>query len=557
MSDFYSKIGATQDNVSITENGAVGYKTTNHSLADFNFKVSSYRSNSRAGAIDFAKVLNEKEAYVLKYLMYLRDAREGIGERVLFRNCLKALADSSIADLDSIMDRMINIWIPEYGRFDDMFVLVGTKYESKVFAFVKNQLATDFKNYQAGKSVSLLAKWMPSENASAQETVALARTFIKALGTTPKVYRKTLSTLRAYLDVTEVKLCANEWDKVDYNAVPSKANVKYNPAFLAHDEERRRQYLNDLVRGVDKEGNVVKINSTVNTPHDVLHMYSASNGWYHLSLKAYDEAVEQLWKNLKQMKGLKDTIVVRDDSGSMTSTIGNTNITAYEVATALGIYCAEHNSDAYKNKIITFSETPRYLDFSDSRKYGSLHSKYKFLMEHSEVANTNVEAVFDLILKTAVENKLDASELPAQILILSDMEFDSCSCTNSSRGWGHSTVDVSLFSHIAAKYAQYGYKLPKLVFWNLNSHTGTIPCKQNDAGVILVSGFSQNVLSLVNSGKVDPYDALIDELSKARYEQIPLVSFEATKTASTGRKSTRKESKAKGSQKDSMPEFLK
>lgn len=554
MSDFYSKLGATQNNVSITENGAVGYKTTSHALADFNFKVSSYRNNN-SGAADFSKVLNEKEAYALKYLMYLRDAREGIGERDLFRDCLRTLANSNVADLNEIMTSMINTWIPEYGRYDDMFVLMGTRFEPKVVAFVKNQLAEDFKNYQAGKSVSLLAKWMPSENASSQETIALARTFIKALKTTPKAYRKTLSTLRGYLDVIEVKLCANEWDKVDYNAVPSKANVKYNPAFLAHDEERRRQYLNDLVRGVDKDGNVVKINSKVNFPHDIIHMYTKNSGWYGISLGAYDEAVEQLWKNLKQMDGLKDTIVVRDDSGSMTNTISGTSISAYEVATALGIYCAEHNSEAYRNKIITFSATPRYLDFSDSRKYGSLHSKYRFLMEHSEVANTNVEAVFDLILATAVENKLDASELPAQILILSDMEFDSCTYTRR----GH--VDVSLFSNIAAKYAQYGYKLPKLVFWNLMSRTGTIPCKQNDAGVLLVSGFSQNVLSLVNGGKVDPYDALIDELNKNRYAEVPLVSYKEARASntnrnSTGRKYTRKESKANHAEKDEMPSFL-
>ena len=524
MNDFYSKLNATQSNVSITENGAVGYKTTSHALVDFNFKVSSYRSNLNQGLADFKKVLAENESYVLKYLMYLRDAREGIGERDLFRVCLSEFIKSSFKDKDKIIDIIIKS-TPVFGRFDDLFVFIDTSFESKVIDFLKAQLKTDFINYKAGKPVSLLAKWLPSENASSLETKTLARKLIKAFGTSPKDYRKTLSALRKHLDVVEIKACAKDWEDIDYNTVPSKANIKYADAFLRNDETRRRQYLADLNAGVDKDGNVVKINSTTNTPHDVLHMYSASKGWYQLGLKAYDETIEQLWKNLKEVPGLKNTIVVRDDSGSMTSTIGNTNVTAYEVATALGIYCAEHNSEAYKNKIITFSRNPRYLDFSDPKKFGSLHSKYKFLNEHSEVANTNVEAVFDLILKTAVENKLDASELPAQILILSDMEFDSCACANGIYLGSHNRATVSLFSHIAAKYAQYGYKLPKLIFWNLNSRTGTIPCTQNEAGVILVSGFSQNVLNLVNSGKTDPYEALIDVLDKERYESIPLITF--------------------------------
>lgn len=559
MSDFYSKMKSTQDNTSITENGAVGYKTTRHALADFNFKVASYRSDMAKGVKDFKDVLNEGEEFVLKYLFYLRDAREGIGERDLFRATLIEFVKANFENKDEIIDLIIKE-TPEYGRFDDLLSLMGTAYEGKVVDFFKAQLKQDFENYKANKSISLLAKWLPSENASNSETVHLARKLIKAFGTTPRDYRKTLSALRAYLDVVEVKTCSKDWEGIDYNTVPSKANIKYADAFLRNDETRRRQYLSDLNRGVDKDGNVVKINATVNTPHDVLHMYASTDRWgYRMSLKSYDETIEQLWKNLKQVPGLKDTIVVRDDSGSMTSTIGNTNISAYEVATALGIYCAEHNSEAYRNKIITFSETPRYLDFSDEKHFGSLHSKYEFLLKHSEVANTNVEAVFDLILATAVENKLDASELPAQILIISDMEFDSCCYAGNNRGsywYGHrdNGVNVSLFSNIANKYAQYGYKLPKLVFWNVNSRTGTIPCIQNEAGVILVSGFSQNVLSLVNSGKTDPYDALIDELGKERYANIPLIKFSKPgqpESVKTTHKNSNKQTK-----KSDTPEFL-
>lgn len=550
MSDFYSKLQTTLDNVSITENGAVGYKTTEHALADFNYKISSYRSNITNAINDFNAVLREKDQYALKYLFYLRDVREGIGERDLFRVVMQELLKASFENKDEIINTIIEK-IPEFGRWDDMFLFIGTKYENKALEALKQQFKEDFKNYQGNKPISLLAKWLPSENASAKSTKELARKLIKAFGATPKTYRKTLSALRAYLDVTEVKTCAKDWGDIDYNTVPSKANVKYAKAFLRNDETRRRQYLADLNRGTDKDGNVVKINSKANTPHDVLHMYSSGN-WYS-GVKPYDETVEQLWKNLKDIEGLKNTIVVRDDSGSMTSSIGNTNVTAYEVATALSIYCAEHNSDAYKNKVITFSETPRYLDFSDARSFGSLHSKYDFLTQHSEVANTNIEAVFDLILKTAVENNLKAEDLPEQILILSDMEFDA-----ATRGAWYSkpmpAVTASLFSTIADKYNQHGYKLPKLIFWNLNSRTGTIPCKQNEAGVILISGFSQNVLSLVNSRKTDPYEVLIDELNKERYKDIPLIAFTGVAKKEQTYKATKK---AKSTTKEETPDFLK
>ena len=524
--DFYDALEKVTDNVSVTENGMVGYKTTYHPLLDMNFKVSSYRHCSDEQIKeDLKKVLaSEDNAYILKFLFYVRDVREGLGERRLFRVMLKELVSSyNFENKDEIVTDLIKNQIKEYGRFDDLLaVFIDTKYEQLVFETIQGQLKTDWVGMKNNKPISLLAKWMPSVNASSNKTKTLAKKLIKAFNISQKQYRQSLSALRNYLKVTETFTSANEWDKIDYNQVPSKANIKYNGAFLRHDEERRRDFLAALRVGVDKDGKEVKINSSVNFPHDVLHMYTSSERYYYgtSGVEPYDEAIEQLWKNLKQKEGLNNTIVVRDDSGSMTSRIGGTNITAYEVATALGIYCAEHNSEAYKNKIITFSRTPRYLDFSDSALYASLHSKYEYLNGHSEVADTNIEAVFDLILKTAVENKLKADELPAQILILSDMEFNSCTVSNTSYG-----VDNTLFSHIAAKYAQYGYKLPKLVFWNLDSRTNTIPMKQNEAGVVLVSGFSVNTLNMVLNGETDPFKAMIKELDVPRYSAIPLLNL--------------------------------
>lgn len=536
MSNFYDQMKATQSNVSITENGMVGYKTEGHALVDFNFKVSSYRGNKSAAINDFHSVLAEGEKYVLKYLFYLRDAREGIGERDLFKVCIKELLKCSKLDKkDEIVDVII-AQTPEFGRWDDLWIFLDTKYAEKVIAVVKATLKEDFENYRAGKSISLLAKWLPSANASAKSTKQLAEKLINALGTTPRVYRKTLSTLRAYLDVTEVKTCGNEWKEIDYNKVPSKANLKYKNAFLKHDEERRREFLSKALAG-DKE---VKVHMSVAFPHEIVHKYG--NG-YRME---YDQSLEAYWKNLKPCVGLKDTIVVRDGSGSMCCRVGGTDVSAMDISTALAIYCSQYLEGSFKNRFITFSSRAQLVDLSSC---GSLKSKLETTYRHGDCSNTNIQNVFELILETAVESRMKPEELPSTVLIISDMEFDP-----GNSGWyGGFNAGSNVFKIMDQKFKAAGYNLPKLAFWNVNSRTGTIPCKYNENGVLLISGFSQNVLSMVMNGKTDPYEALIEELNNERYEAIPLVSFGGVEINPVkGNKGSQK-SKIK----EEVPSFLK
>ena len=162
----------------------------------------------------------------------------------------------------------------------------------------------------------------------------------------------------------------------------------------------------------------------------------------------------------------------------------------------------------------------------DLSKGKNLREKLSIAYSHDECANTNIEAVFDLILNTAVRKHMEQSELPANILIISDMEFDSCATCGESRrssGWGYydrKRPDARLFDVIAKRYADAGYKLPRLVFWNVNSRTGTVPVKENDLGVALVSGFSPNVAKMVMSSKLDPFDCLLETLNTERYQPI-------------------------------------
>ena len=533
MSNFYDTMQKVQTNVSVTENGMVGYKTTYHPLLDMNFKVSSYRHASDIEIIsDINKVLAEKAdaRYLLKFLFMVRGVREGLGERRLFRVALKhVLTTTNFENKTEIVKNLIDTQIAEFGRYDDLFeVFMGSEYEPYLIESLLKQLKSDYSNMEAGKPISLLAKWMPSENTSSNKTKQLAKKLIKSFGATSKEYRKTLSALRAYLKVTEVYTSANKWDEINYNEVPSKANLKYKDAFLKHDEERRRDYLAALRVGVDKDGKTVKINSSVNFPHEIVSKYM-SGGYWRSGLTSYDEALEQLWKNLKQKDGLANTIVVRDGSGSMTCSIGDGKTTALHVSTALAVYCAERLNADFKDKFITFSSRAQLVDLS---KCASLHSKLEVCLRYDDCSNTNIQNVFNLILNTAVEGNIKPEDMPEQILIISDMEFDG-------NGYNRFNSGSNVFKVAAEAYKNAGYKLPKLVFWNVNSRTNTIPLTQNENGVILVSGFSVNTINMVLNGKTDPMEAFITELDTPTYKDIPYLNLIDAKKGSVETKINR------------------
>lgn len=495
-------------NVSVSENGAVGYRTTGKELLDMNFTVSSMRKMDEQQIVDkFVKVFYENKLWAVKWLFYVRDARGGVGERRLFRVCMKYLAENH----SEIAKATLNL-VSEYGRWDDLLCLLGTDLEKNVIDLFKNQLDEDLKNMNDNKPISLVAKWLPSANASAKETKRLAHIIITKLGITERQYRKMLSKLRSYLKIVEVSMSKKEWDYIDYATVPSRANLIYNSAFLRNDEERRRAYLDSLQKGE------TKINAGVLFPHDIVHKYCEYNGWRPTLKKNDDVTLEELWKALPDfVNGAGNTICVADGSGSMTASIGGTSVTALDVANALAIYFAERSLGQFKNTYITFSNHPRVVDFSNAK---SLREKIEITFNYNEVANTNIEAVFDLILQTAINKHMSQDELPQNILILSDMEFDNCAGCKSGTGYTINKPTKRLFEVFAERYAEHGYKLPRLVFWNICSRTGTIPVKENDLGVALVSGFSPAIVKMVLSNSTDPLECLLEQLNSERYKAV-------------------------------------
>lgn len=493
-------------NVSVTENGAVGFKTTGKYLLDLNFAVASLRS-SESDKINsmFEKAFAEHPMYAMKWLAMCRDVREGLGERQTPKTILKYLGNAE----PQIVKALIPL-VAEYGRFDDLYVLFETKCKRNVLEYIDKMFKEDQRKMRAKMPISLLAKWLPSENASSKKTKQNAKIVRKYLKLSPRNYRKQLSKMRKYLDVVEVKMAGRRWNKINYETVPSKANLIYKDAFMRHDEERRTEYLNSLANGT------AKINSSVNFPHDIVHKYFAERAIYCKNISS-DATLEELWKALPDIvKGDGNTIVVRDGSGSMTVQVDrNSHVTALEVATALAIYFSERSSGEFKDKFITFSSHPNLIDLSNCE---TLAAKIRRCYREQDCSNTNIEATFDLILDTAIENNMKQSDMPKTVLIISDMEFDSA--TYHWHNYSRHTANEKLFETIGKRFEEAGYKLPRLVFWNVNSRTGTIPVKENELGVALVSGFSVNVCKMVLSGEIDPYKCLIEQLDSPRYKPI-------------------------------------
>jgi len=484
-------------NRSVTENDALGFRTTSHPLLDINFKVASLRGADESYIIEqFMKAFYEDRLLAMKWLFYARDARAGLGERQLFRVIMSHLCINHLEIIKHLIP-----YIPEYGRFDDLWDIFDTPANNIVLEYISRQLTEDKQNMADHKPISLLAKWLPSVNTSSAKTTKRAKQLLKLLNMSEKEYRKLLSSMRKYIDVVECKMSAKHFDEIVYENVPSKANLIYSDAFLRHDTERRTQYLESLKKGE------TKINASVLMPYEIVHAY-VSNG-----LRQTDDTLESLWKALPDtVDSDNQTIVVADGSGSMTAHIGKSSVSALSVANSIAIYFAERASGEFKDKYITFSMNPQLVDFS---KCASLKEKIGQAILHNEIANTNIEAVFSLILKTALRTKASQKDLPRNVLIISDMEFDICAHSSLDR-----RVEMALFDAIAQKYAEHGYLLPRLIFWNVNSRTGTIPVIENELGVALVSGFSVNIVKMVMSGNLDPFECLKEQLLSARYEKI-------------------------------------
>ena len=215
------------------------------------------------------------------------------------------------------------------------------------------------------------------------------------------------------------------------------------------------------------------------------------------------DVLNATWSSLPDFGGEENAIAVIDTSGSM---YWDANPMPASVALSLGLYFAEHNEGLYKNHFIEFSAKPQLIEI----KGDTFADRLRYVASFNEVANTNLEAVFDLILDSAVKNNVPTNDLPKRLILISDMEFDRCV----------SNADLTNFQNAKAKFDAQGYQLPEIVFWNVASRKRQQPVTKNEQGVALVSGCTPRLFSMIAGGTMNPYAFMLEVVESERYAKI-------------------------------------
>ncbi len=497
-------------NYTITENGALTHKSTMNDLLDLFAMGAAYRTRSDEDVILlFKNAFAADPKYALKCLFYIRDVRGGQGERRFFRVVTKWLAKNETEAMKRNLPH-----IPEYGRWDDLFVFIGTPLETDALNIVKHQLALDVQC----KTPSLLAKWMPSENTSSARTVAQAKVVRKFLGMTPKQYRKVLSTLRARIKVLERLMSEGRWDEIEFDKIPSKAGLKYKNAFARHDIERMKKNPEVKSYADFAKDTTTKVNAKALYPYEVVakagEVMGCTGYWYTRAAKPMDDTdrlmVNKYWENLADYFNGKsfNGLAVVDTSGSMWGTDASAPI---NVAISLGMYCAEKAKGPFAGHYVSFSSRPQLIavegaDFCD---------KVARIWRTNLCENTNIEATFDMLLRTAIANDCSQDDLPQNIIVISDMEFDQ----GTGHRYYHSGNPKTLMENIREKWANAGYRMPHLIYWNVQARQNNIPEDIGCGLVSYVSGMSPSIFETIMSGKTG-LDLMFEKLDSPRYEVI-------------------------------------
>jgi len=498
------------NNYTLTANGALAHESTLDAVYDMFALGGAYRQRNDADIIFlFKKAFDEDPIYALKCLFYLRDIRGGgQGERRFFRLCIKWLAQNHTA----VIRRNIE-FIPFYGRWDDLYSFVGTPVEKEAFNFIKKQLAIDVKS----KTPSLLAKWLKSENTSSAESRILGSITRTHLNMSHAQYRKTLSILRKRINVLERLMSANEWDKIEFDKIPSKAGFIYRNAFARHDVERMKKGAEQSYEDFAKD-TTTKVNAKTLYPYEVVsqafNLTKSDRWWADDEIVPFDNTerlmINKYWDNLKDYfnEATLNALAVVDTSGSMWGTEASAPI---NVAISLGLYCADKAQGPFHNHYISFSRYPQLIetegvDFVD---------KVKRIYTTNLCGNTNLEAAFDLVLETAKKNHLSQSDMPKNIIVISDMQVDAA--RRNYYGYRDNTSVKTMMENMRDRWRREGYRLPRLIYWNVNASKDTI--LDDGPDVTYVSGFSASIFQQIMSNKIG-IELMLDVLNDPRYKDI-------------------------------------
>ena len=471
-----------------TENGAAALNTTGDARLDLYGTIGALRGADpqRINRL-FSEAYRMDPLFATKIAFYGRDVRGGLGERETFRTILKYMAKYHPEALRPNLD-LIGV----YGRYDDMYCLIGTPLEDAMWASMKAQFEKDREDLAQDKAISLLAKWIKTADASSKKTRALGIMTANKLGYDVYTFKRIVRAMRRKIGIVEALMSAGRWDEITYSEVPSRAMMIYRKAFAKHDPGRFDGFITKAVSGKEK------IHSAALYPYDIMEKVLAYGA--RSTKVVHSDVLEAQWRQLPDyVGGGKNVMVIADTSGSMHGRPLATSV-------GLAVYFAERNTGAYHNMFMSFSKTSRIHRL----KGETLAQKVSSIDMSDWDMNTNLAAAFDKILQVALIGHVSREEMPKSLIIISDMEIDYC----TSRDW--------TFYHVAAeKFARYGYMIPNIVFWNVASRHDVFHADKNRAGVQLVSGQSASTFRhvLENIG-MNPVEAMEKVINSERYEAI-------------------------------------
>ena len=492
-------------NVTTTDNGAVAKKSTLDAVYDMFAFGGAYRNHTDADCqLLFKKAYQEDPTLAIKCLFYLRDILQGQGERRFFRTCYQWLAKN---DAEMAIRNLIHI--AEFGRYDDLiYATINTPIEDVAFDMVAAQLKLD----RDCKTPSLLAKWVPSCNASAKTTIATGNKLRKHMGLTHKEYRKMLSELRTKINIVEKLMSENRWDEIEFDKLPSIAGLKYRNAFARRDVIKKKYE----TFAKDTE---TKVNAKAMFPYEVVRTAINKLGWSSTFIGDDTERamINKYWENIPDfLNGSDENIMcVVDTSGSMTC--GGYSAKPIDVAISLGLYAAQRNTGAFANHYISFSSRPQFIECEGIDFCDTVARIYRTNL----CENTNLDAVFDLLFNAVTKQGANKTDLPSRLVVISDMQIDE----GAKPGWGDDcwfpawTEDNAAMNmeNIRKKWAAAGLELPKLYYWNVNAQNPVIIDSGDD--VTFVSGCSPVLFEGVCKG-ITGKALCLEKLNSDRYKEI-------------------------------------
>lgn len=500
----FSDAMRTEATYTKTENGAFALNTTGSGLVDLFATIGALRSpngknkktaltpeNKRRAEMLFDEAVKQDPLIATKILFYARDIREGLGEREVFRYILNYAAKAYPHLIINNID-LIGV----FGRYDDLYALIDTPLEDKMWEVMKNQFEEDLRNMEAGNAVSLLGRWVKTADASTANTRELGILTARKLGYSVYNYKRNYRALRKYIGVIEGLMCTGQWDKINYSEVPSRAMTIYRNAFMRHDEAGFRDYLSKLQSTDPEVRNTVKINASTLYPYDITEKFFGNMS------QSEAMVLEEQWKALPNyVTEGTNALVIADTSGSMygrplASSVG------------LALYFAERNHGAYENMFMTFSNKSEIVTV----KGNTLEQKIRNISKANWGMNTNLEAAFEHILDIAITHNVAPEDMVKSLIIISDMEIDACTNRNNF-----------FYDEMQRKYREHGYELPNIIFWNVDSRHDTFHTDMTRKGVQCFSGQSASTFkSIMQTVGMTPMEAMLKVINNERYDCITI-----------------------------------